>query len=103
MIYDIFIFLEVLAIIFLILGFFKGNVIFYAISLVLFGLNIFTAYNIEYIVNVVQLNGSITTHLINYVSTSTSYVNVLFFSVNLILLFYDLWMGNAEVKRADDD
>jgi hypothetical protein len=102
MIIELFIFLQILALVFLFLGFFKGNVLFYALALFLFGVQIFTSYNIEYIVTVVKSNGTIVSSMINYVSTTTSYINILFFAITLILLMYDFIMGNAEIKRDDD-
>jgi hypothetical protein len=90
MIIENFIIVEVFAIIFFLIAFFRKNLLSWAVSAVLFGANIFSAYAIENNVYYMMLNGTVTytTYIHSY--PAMAYVNMLFFAVCVIFAIGDM-------------
>ena len=90
MLIEIFILIEILALGAFALSWFGKNPIMWAVSVIIFGIQIITAFNIEFYIHVVSVGGQITTTVINH-SSIMAYINMIFFFLSLVMFFWDIY------------
>ena len=97
MILENYIIIEAFAIIFFLIAFFKRNILAWAVSAILFGANVFSAYSIQTNIYYMLSNGTITyTTFVNSYAPD-AYVNIMFFAVCVIYALGDaLTEGNYQ-------
>lgn len=92
MLVELFVFFEIVAIGIFIAAFFTKQEILWAISLILFGVLMFTSYDVEYYVY--QWNATLSAYYPVAVTHSYPYlmgINSLFFVLSLVLLLFDIF------------
>jgi len=92
MLVELFVFFEIVAIGIFIASFFTKQEILWAISLVLFGVLMFTSYNVEYYVY--EWNATISAYYPVAITHSYPYlmgINSLFFGLSIILALFDIF------------
>jgi len=92
MLVELYVFFEIVAIGIFIASFFTKQEILWAISLTLFGVLMFTSFNVEYYVY--QWNSTISAYYPVAISHSYPYlmgINSLFFVLSLVLLLFDIF------------
>jgi len=106
MLLELFLLLEVAALVCFGIGFFRKNEWFWALSLIIFGILVFASYNIEQSVSVVS-NQTMVGNTIFYghevitqpVTDKTySYFNLGIFLISLVLFLFDLFMNWKDGK-----
>jgi hypothetical protein len=110
MLLELFIMLQIIAIITFAVAFFRKNEWFWALALIFFGVLIFASYDIQQNVSIVTnqtMIGNTVTYNHNIVSKQVidktySYLNMGLFLLALLLFMFDLfnnWKNNRSVKR----
>lgn len=89
MLFEIFILTQVLAVGAFLLAWFSKNPLLWSVSVILFGIQMITGFNIEY--NIITiLDSGIVQQTVSY-SSVIAYVNMLFFSLSLLMFFWDIF------------
>ena len=92
MLVELYVFFEIIAVGIFIASFFTKQEILWAISLMLFGVLMFTSFNVEYYVY--EWNVSISAYMPVAITHSYPYlmgINSLFFGLSMVLLMFDLF------------
>jgi len=98
MIIELYIIFQVLILILLYLGWKEKHPIFWIFSFIFSGIQIFTSYNIEYIVMIYENTGVLTSNIVNLSFPILSYVNILFLVVSITMFMWDIF-NPREVER----
>jgi len=96
MILEQYILIEALALLFFLIGFFKKNLLSWAISLILFGSQIMSSYAIEKYIYYYSVNGTIAFSTFYQSYPEMSYINILFFAVTLVFALGDMASGKLK-------
>jgi len=89
MLFEIFILIQTIAIGSFLLAWFSKNIIMWGITVILFGIQMITGFNIEFIIFNITDSG-IVPILINH-SSVIAYINMLFFSLGILMFFWDIF------------
>lgn len=98
MIIELYILFQTLLILLLYLGWRNSHPMYWALALIFSGIQIFTSYNIEYIVMIYSNTGELTSHLANYSFPLLSYINMLFLTMSVVMFMWDIF-NPREVER----
>ena len=98
MIIEIYILFQVLVLILLYLGWSNGHPMYWALGFVFSGIQIFTSYNIEYIVMVYSNLGVLTSNIVSLSFPILSYINMLFAVLSVTMLMWDVF-NPKEIER----
>jgi hypothetical protein len=98
MIIEMYIIFQVLVFLLLYLGWKDKSPIYWILSFIFSSIQVFTSYNIEYIVMVYSNLGELTSEIVSYSFPILSYVNIIFVAVSLIMFFWDIF-NPKELER----
>jgi hypothetical protein len=98
MIIELYIIFQTLVILLLYLGWKNGHPMYWAMSLVFSGIQIFTSYNVEYVVMIYSNIGELTSELVNYSFPLLSYINILFLMISITMFVWDIF-NPKEIER----
>ena len=97
MIIEFYFLIEILILLLLFLGWFKEHPIFWVLGFVFSAVQIFTSYNIEYVVMV--YDGTLSSEIISMSYPVLSFINMLFLAICLIMLFADIFTNKSGYNR----
>ena len=89
MIIEMYIMFEVLILMLILLGWFRGHIMFWGLGFVFSAIQIFTSYNIEYVVFVYDT--VLTTHVKSIDYAILSYINMIFLAICIVMFFWDMF------------
>jgi len=98
MIIEMYMIFQVLVFLLLFLGWIYKSPIYWILCFIFSSVQIFTSYNIEYIVMVYSSLGELTSHIVSLSFPILSYVNFVFLTISITMFFWDIF-NPKEVKR----
>lgn len=101
MIIELYIIIQVLAFLLYLFCWYSRNVLMWGLSVIIFGIQIFNSFNIQYLITIVESLTSFVTETITVSSLTMVWINVLMFSLSLMLFFYDIFNPKNETMGLD--
>lgn len=98
MIIEFYILFEILLLLLLYFGWRDKHPIFWILSFIFSGIQIFTSYNIEYIVMIYDNSEVLTSNIVNMSFPILSYINILFLVISIVMFMWDIF-NPREVER----
>jgi hypothetical protein len=96
MIIELYVMIQVLAFIVFLISWFRKNVLLWALSIILFGIQTFLSFNIQYLITIVSNSTSFVTETIVVSSLPMASINMLFGSLGLIMFFWEIFNPDSE-------
>ncbi len=83
------------------LGWSNGHPLYWIVAFIFSAVNIFESYNLQYVVNIVDILGNLTTEVSSVAFPILSYINIFLAALCLVLFFWDIFNPKQDLKREE--
>lgn len=99
MIIEIYILIQCLILILLFLGWKDNHPLYWTFAFVFSSVLVFSSYNIEYVVMVLQTDGILSTNIVSLAFPILSYINIMLGMFAMLMFFVDVFNPEETTKR----